>query len=430
MATPTTTPHPLQEAVTAARAGDLAAFRILVEATREMAYAVAWQVLRKDPDARDVVQDAYLVAFRHLAELENPEAFAGWLRRIVVGAALNARRRGRATWLPLEDAPAPPVLDAAEQSWTPEQQRLLARALLSLPADERRVCERHYHGGWTAERLARDAGVDPAAMRKRLQRIREKLRKEIEMDERKSMGERAAPDGLPEAIVELLARPRLVDLPENPVGAVTTELADAFAGFSKIDLPEELDLAEAERTLGGDAVYIERDTLQRIEGERVLRYDLTLPLLLSVRFDGRPLRLRAAGKVYRRERETTTHLSAFHQLELFAADSRGTTLDCFWLAGRIMAAVDRVLPAWEIRVTPTSYPMCARAFSLDVKKAGVAEDWVEVLAWGEYAPWVLRALGANPDKHVALGAGIGLERMATLRYGIDDIRKVATAKVA
>ena len=418
-------PNSISDAVEAARAGDLAAFRVLVDATHESAYAVAWRVLRRDPEARDVVQEAFLVAFRRISELENPAAFAGWLRRIVVATALNARRRARATWVALDDA-APPVLDDAEQRWTQEQQRLLARALIGLSHDERRICERHYHGGWGAERLARDAGVEPAAMRKRLQRIRDKLRKEIEMDERKAMSVRGTPDDLPEAIVELLARPRLVDLPENPVGACTTKLSEAFPGFGAVEVPEEIDLAAAKRALGGDAVYIERDALQRIAGERVLRYDLTLPLLLSVRFEGAPLRLRAAGKVYRQERETATHLQSFHQLEVFVAEEHGS-VDCFWLAGRVLDAVNRVLPQPEIRVTPTSYPMCARAFSLDVRKD---DAWIELLAWGEYAPWVLRAIGADPARHVALGAGIGLERMATLAYGIDDIRKVATSSVA
>jgi RNA polymerase sigma-70 factor (ECF subfamily) len=417
---------PLADAVVAARAGDVAAFRVLVEATREMAYAVAWQMLRRDDAARDVVQEAYLAAFRRLGELTKPDAFAGWLRRIVVTTALNHRRRGRTTWLPLDDAATPPVLDAEERTWTLEQQRTLARAVLLLSHDERRLCERYYHGGWTAERLAHDAGVDARAMRKRLQRIRDKLRTEIEMDEQRNLSAHGAPLDLPASIVELLARPRLVDLPENPVGACLAELAAAFPGFAPVDLPEEIDLDAAARKLGGDAVYIERSALHRIEGERVLRYDLTLPLLLEVRCEGAPLKLRAAGKVYRRERESATHLEAFHQLELFTADARGA-IDCFTMAGRILDAVDRVLPRSEFRVTPTEYPMCARAFSLDVRRD---EAWIELMAWGEYAPWVLRAIGADAERDVAIGAGFGLERIATLRYGIDDIRKVASTSVA
>jgi phenylalanyl-tRNA synthetase alpha chain len=78
-------------------------------------------------------------------------------------------------------------------------------------------------------------------------------------------------------------------------------------------------------------------------------------------------------------------------------------------------------------MTPTDYPMCARAWSLDVRRD---DRWVELLAWGEYADWVLRALGADPNQHIALGAGFGLERLAMLRFGIDDIRKIASTQVA
>jgi RNA polymerase sigma factor (sigma-70 family) len=393
-----------------------------------MAYAVAWQVLRQESDARDAVQDAYLRAFRHLDELATPEAFAGWLRRIVVTAALNRRRRTRAQWVPFAELDVPPVLDGEEQRWTAEQQRLLARGVLTLSRDERRLCELHYHGGWSAERLAATCRTDAATMRKRLQRIRDKLRKEIEMDERRGLGEHAVPGDLPDSIVELLARPRLVDLPENPVGATLAALCAAFPDFAAVDLPEEVDLEAAVRQLGGDAVYIERDTLQRIQGERVLRYDLTLPLLLTVRSSGAAQRLTAAGKVYRRERESATHLEVFHQLEIFVMEERGR-LDPWWLAGKLLEAVDRALPRSEVRMTPTDYPMCARAWSLDVRGKG-DDRWLELLAWGEYADWVMRAVGADPARQVALGAGLGLERIAALRYGIDDIRKVAAARVA
>jgi RNA polymerase sigma-70 factor (ECF subfamily) len=420
------TSPPIAALVDAARAGQLAAMARLVAATQGMAYAVAWQVLRREPEARDAVQDAYLVAFRRLPQLTAPEAFPGWLRRIVVTVALNQRRRRRDQWVPLPEAAAPVVLDEEERRWTEEQQRRLSRAVLTLTPDERRLCELHYHGGWSADRLGESLGADPPTIRKRLQRLRDKLRKEIEMDERQTLGSHAIPEDLPATIVELLARPRLVDLPENPVGATLMALAEAVPEFSDLALPEEIDLADAQQRLGGDAVYIDRSTLQRIEGERVLRYDLTLPLLLTVRWEGRPMRLRSAGKVYRREQESATHLQAFHQLELFAIDER-RVLGPWWLAGRMLDTIDRALPRSEVRVSPTEYPMCARAWSLDVRRD---DGWIELAAWGEYADWVLAAVGADPARHIAMGAGFGLERIASLRHGIDDIRKMATARVA
>lgn len=138
-----------------------------------------------------------------------------------------------------------------------------------------------------------------------------------------------------------------------------------------------------------------------------------------------PQQLFATGKVYRREIESTTHLEAFHQLELFAIDER-RQLDPWTFAGRIFDALDRVLPRAELRVIPTDYPMCARAWSLDVLRDG---EWVEVLAWGEYADWVLRGIGADPSSQRALGAGVGLERLAALKYAIDDIRKMSATSL-
>ena len=158
---------PITPLLQAARTGDLSAFARLVAATQDMAFAVAWQVLHDRAEARDAVQDAYLTAFRRLGVLNDPEAFAGWLRRIVVTSALNRRRRQRAQWVPLQEDTSPPLLDDEESRWTEHQQRLLSRALLTLTAEERRLCELHYHGGVGAERLATmrgcPAGHDPQA---------------------------------------------------------------------------------------------------------------------------------------------------------------------------------------------------------------------------------------------------------------------------
>ena len=52
------------------------------------------------------------------------------------------------------------------------------------------------------------------------------------------------------------------------------------------------------------------------------------------------------------------------------------------------------------------------------------------MAWGVYTDRIVRHLGADPARHVAIGIGYGLERLAMLKYDIDDIRKVETAQVA
>ena len=144
-------------------------------------------VLRDPTLAQDAVQQAYLRAFRRLGDLQEPAAFTGWLRRIVITVALNMRRARRRTLLRLDDVPDVPVLDEAETRWSELQRQRLAAALLTLTPEERQLCDRRYHGRWRMARLAAHAGVDEAAMRKRLQRIRDKLRKEMEMTEQRAI---------------------------------------------------------------------------------------------------------------------------------------------------------------------------------------------------------------------------------------------------
>ena len=93
----------LTELVVRARAGDVEACGELVRATQTMACAVARGVLRDPASAQDAVQQAYLRAFRRLGTLQDPAAFAGWLRRIVITVASNMRRAKRFTLLQLDE---------------------------------------------------------------------------------------------------------------------------------------------------------------------------------------------------------------------------------------------------------------------------------------------------------------------------------------
>ena len=398
----------------------------LVRATQAMAYAVAVSVLRDPVTAEDAVQQAYLRAFRRLPELKEPAAFAGWLRRIVITVALNMRRARRRTLLSLEDVSDVPVLDDVETHWSDLQRHRLASALMTLTPEERQLCDRRYHGRWTAGRLAAAAGVDEAVMRKRLQRIRDKLRREIEMTEQREAGAYPASPELPQKIVELLARPRLTDLPENPVGSILGLLQSVFPGFSEQPLPEIIDLSTAPSAIAHDAVYIDAHELHRIGDGRILRYDLTLPLLLTVRYQGQPLQLWASGKAYRACQIDATHLEAFHQAEVLWMDDR-ERLDAWQVTGRVMQSVDRVLPGRTVKVVPTQYAMCRQAWELEVDDDG---QWSEVMAWGVFNDAIVRHLGGDPSRHIAVGVGYGLERLAMLRYRIDDIRKVDVSSVA
>jgi phenylalanyl-tRNA synthetase alpha subunit len=210
------------------------------------------------------------------------------------------------------------------------------------------------------------------------------------------------------------------------VGNILELLRTVYADFQDVDLPEIIDFAEARKTIGDDALYVDAGELHRLDDRRILRYDLTLPLLLSVRYEGQPLRILAAGKAYRLGQIDAMHLDAFHQAEIFCLDERAR-LDPWRVTGQVLHSVDALLPDRCVRISPTQYPMCSQAWELAVEDDG---RWFEVLAWGVFTEKIVRYVGGNPDVHTAIGVGYGLERCAMLRYAIDDIRKIERARVA
>ena len=415
----------LNQLVARARRGDVAAYGRLVQATERMVFAVALRVLHDEGLAEDAAQETYLRAFRRIGSLGEDAAFLTWLRRIAVTVAINMRRSRRTTFLRLDDGVDIPILDEIEARWSDAQRHQLAAALLILTPEERRLCDRRYHGGWTITRLARDAGVDDAAMRKRMQRIRDKLRKDIEMSEQSEISTGQSPHDLPARIVELLSRPQLTSLPENPVGQVTQILRGVFSQFVPTELPEFIDFAAARQAVTSDAIYVEESELHHVDDRRILRYDMTLPLLMTRRYEGRPMNLWIEGKVYRQGRLDATHLEAFHQAEVFWLGNRGD-VDGWRMTTMMLQSVDAILPGATVRIVPTKYAMCSQAWELEVEFDGQLH---EVSAWGVFTDRILRHIGADPATHVAVGAGYGLERLAALRYGIDDIRKIEGATV-
>ncbi len=415
----------LPETVTRAQAGDLEAYGRLVRSTQLMAYAVALRVLRDPAQAEDAIQEAYLRAFRRLRDLDEPAAFVPWLRRIVITVALNIRRQRRVTLLRLEDTDDVPVLDEAETRWTDQQRQRLAQALLALSPEERRLCDRRYHGGWSTARLAQDAVVDEPAMRKRLQRVRDKLRKEMEVSEQRGMKPDAIRQDFPAKIVELLATPELTALPENPVGQVVQTLRQIYGSYDEVELPEIIDLSAA-HAIADQAIYVGMHELHRVDAKRILRYDLTLPLLMTVRYEGRPLRIWTVGKAYRLGQPDAMHLEAFHQSEVFCMDEK-ERLGPWDVTVQVLQSVDLFLPGRPLKIVPTRFPMCKQAWELEIEQDG---RWVESIAWGIFTDHIVRHVGGDPDRHIAVGIGQGLERLAMLRYGIDDIRKIEAARVA
>ena len=124
-------------------AGDRTAFDDLIRRYQRQAVAVSYRLLGNTPDALEVTQEAFLRAFRKLSSLDKPEAFGGWLLRIVSNLSLNYRRgRKHRSTLPLDDVlggDADPA-DGGDPSRRMEGHELgqrLQAALDTLPAKQR-----------------------------------------------------------------------------------------------------------------------------------------------------------------------------------------------------------------------------------------------------------------------------------------------------
>lgn len=147
----------------------------------------------------------------------------------------------------------------------------------------------------------------------------------------------------------------------------------------------------------------------------------------SVTFTGAmPLRALAAGKTYRVCETDATHLEAFHQAEVLWVDDK-SRLDRWVITTRVLQSADRLFPGREVKIVPTQFPMCTHGCELEIEQDG---RFVEAIAWGVFTDRIVRHLGADPERHCAVGVGHGLERLAMIRYGIDEARKIERARVA
>ncbi|MGA9422308.1 MAG: phenylalanine--tRNA ligase subunit alpha [Rhodanobacteraceae bacterium] len=133
-----------------------------------------------------------------------------------------------------------------------------------------------------------------------------------------------------------------------------------------------------------------------------------------------PIRLIAAGKVYRSDSDQT-HSPMFHQVEGILvtgdasfADLKGT------LAEFVRAFFER---DFDMRFRPSYFPFVEPGAEVDIgwERAGET-SWLEVLGCGMVHPNVLRACAIDPERYTGFAFGIGVERLAMLRYGVDDLR--------
>jgi RNA polymerase sigma-70 factor, ECF subfamily len=181
--------------VVRAQAGDRAAYGELVERFQPTVYAVALSRLRNPAEAQELAQEVFLHGMRKLAQLRDPQCFAGWLRQITVRMAINrVTRRG-----PFQGV-EPEVLEQAEAAGTSpldemvraEQRAELHKGLERLKAVDRATLVAFYLRGRSLKQMSRDFETPIGTIKRRLHVARNRLKRALEQSgpARKGQGKR------------------------------------------------------------------------------------------------------------------------------------------------------------------------------------------------------------------------------------------------
>ncbi len=150
-----------------AQQGDERAFADLVDLDGDRCYAIAYRILRDVERAQDAVQQAFLLAWRELPRLRDPERFETWLHRLVVNACYEEFRRYRRWSANVSELPVDgPV--ATDTLVSIDERDALVRAFRTLSPEHRAVVVLHHHTGLPLTSIAEVVGVPVGTVKSRL----------------------------------------------------------------------------------------------------------------------------------------------------------------------------------------------------------------------------------------------------------------------
>ncbi|MCG8691874.1 MAG: phenylalanine--tRNA ligase subunit alpha [Minwuiales bacterium] len=198
------------------------------------------------------------------------------------------------------------------------------------------------------------------------------------------------------------------------------DIEDDFHNFTALNIPEE---HPARQMM--DTFYLN----EREDGSRMVLRTHTSPVQIRTMESKKPPhRIVIPGRTFRSDSDQT-HTPMFHQIEGLVIDKsthmghlKGT-LEAF---ARAFFELDEV----RIRFRPSHFPFTEPSAEVDIGCAfdkgqiriGEGEDWLEILGCGMVHPKVLQAVGLDPDEWQGFAWGMGIDRIAMLKYGIPDLR--------
>jgi phenylalanyl-tRNA synthetase alpha chain len=218
----------------------------------------------------------------------------------------------------------------------------------------------------------------------------------------------------------------------HPLRRVEDEIIEVFAGlgFSVVEGPEiESDYNNFE-ALNFPKDHPARDMQDTffVPGELLLRTHTSPVQIRTMQAQRPPVRVIVPGRVYRRDIADASHSPVFHQVEGLAVDRDISMGD---LKGTLeLFARELFGPQSRIRFRPSFFPFTEPSAEVDVLCflcGGVGcracgDGWLEILGSGMVHPNVLRNVGYDPEEVTGWAFGMGIERIAMLKYGVDDLR--------
>jgi len=225
----------------------------------------------------------------------------------------------------------------------------------------------------------------------------------------------------------------------HPISQVTDEVSAIFAdlGFAVAEGPQVEDdwhNFDALNIPSHHPARGEMDTfyMHRAEGDdrppHVLRTHTSPVQIRSMQEQGAPIRIICPGRVYRADYDQT-HTPMFHQVEGLAIDTDISMANLKWVLEEFFGAFFE-LEGIKTRFRASHFPFTEPSAEVDIQctwkdgqlKIGEGDDWMEVLGSGMVHPKVLAAAGIDPNVYQGFAFGIGIDRLAMLKYGIPDLR--------
>lgn len=324
-----------------------------------------------------------------------------------------------------------------EQIKAVREQALAELSSLRLPKELEEFRVRVMGKKGTLTSLLRGMGGLPAEERPRMGQLVNEVRAELEaaLEERASAVHRAQQASRLEAerldVTMPGRRGRQGGL--HPLNIVLEDLIDIFQsmGFDVVDGPEvETDHYNFEAlNLPQDHPARDMQDTFYISDNLLLRTQTSAAQIRTMESRKPPIRIICPGRVYRADEVDATHSPVFHQVEGLVVDKGITMCD---LKGVLEQFAHEIYgPETKVKFRPSFFPFTEPSVEVDVscsecggKGCRVCKDagWIEILGAGMVHPNVLRGCGIDPEVYSGFAFGIGLDRLATTRYKISDIR--------